>query len=114
MRCYNCDHEVNPTLLYCQNCGTPLDADEEDIQLDAEERAAERLAFEATRDAKGYLVLALFLFGAAVIARMVLLSDQYYEHYPAYRVPYTVVAEEGLEPPVAVELETLRIPLPGE
>ena len=112
MKCYNCEEEINPTLVYCNSCGVPLDTEPEDLIFDAEEQAAERRQFEAKEKAKGMLVLALFLFVAVVVARQVVLSDQDYDHTPAYRVPYSVVAEEGLEPPVALDVPTLPIDLP--
>ncbi|RMG10164.1 MAG: hypothetical protein D6731_17975 [Planctomycetota bacterium] len=114
MRCFNCEAELDPTLLYCRECGVPVDATAEDVQRDAEEQAAERMRREAVQQARGYLVLALFLFAAVVAARAVLLSEQHYEHFPAYRVPASIVEERGLDAPVALDLEMQPLPLPGE
>ncbi len=112
MKCYNCDEEVNPTLVYCNSCGVPLDTQPEDVIFDAEEKAAERRQVEAQQKAKGLLVLALFLFVATVVTRQIVLRDQHYDHTPAYRVPYSIVAEDGLEPPVALDVPPLPITIP--
>ena len=112
MDCYNCAQEVNPTLVYCNSCGVPLDTQPEDLIFDAEEKAAERRQFDAKQKALRLLILSLFLFVGTVVARQIVLRDQQYDHTPAYRVPYSVVAEEGLEPPVALDVPTLEIKLP--
>ena len=46
MECFSCYEETNPTLVYCQHCGVPLDTDIEDIVADElkKERAAKELA----------------------------------------------------------------------
>lgn len=112
MKCFNCEEEINPTLLYCSSCGVPLETEPEDLHLDAEEKARERLALEALQKARGLLILSLFLFAAVVALRMIFLRDHTYDHFPAYRVPYSVVAEEGLVPPASLDIPVMQIPLP--
>ena len=112
MKCFNCEEEINPTLLYCNSCGVPLETEPEDLHFDAEEKARERRGTDALQKARALLILTLFLFGVAVAVRMIFLRNQTYDHFPAYRVPYSVVAEEGLEPPTALDVPVMPIPLP--
>lgn len=112
MKCYNCDGELDPTLIYCNHCGVPTETEPEDIYLDAEDRAQSRKEFEAVAYAKSLFVTACFALGCTMAIRWVVLKPQSYEHFPAYRVSRQLVDEEGYSPPVALDIETLRIPLP--
>ena len=112
MKCFNCDEEMDPTLLYCNNCGIPMENDAEDIVADAEERALVNLRFSAVMEARGVLVLTFFLFASTIGLRFVLLKKQSYDHFPAYRAPLKIVEEEGYDPPVALNAEPVRIEIP--
>jgi hypothetical protein len=112
MKCFNCNEEMNPTLLYCNNCGVPMENDAEDIIADAEERALAKMRFSAVMEARGYLVTAAFLLASTIGLRFVLLKQQSYDHFPAYRAPLKLVDEEGYDPPVALNSEPMRIELP--
>lgn len=112
MKCYNCQGELDPTLIYCNQCGVPTDTEPEDIYADAEQKAIRKQEFEAITYAKGVLITALFLLGCTMVLRAVVLKQQSFDHFPAYRVTRKLVDEQGYDPPVALEVEKLLIPLP--
>jgi hypothetical protein len=113
MKCYNCEGELDPTLIYCNHCGVATDTEPEDIYADAEEKTEQKKRFAALTEAKSMFVTACFLLACTVGLRMVLLKQQNYEHLPAYRVPRQVVDDEGYDPPVALDVQQLVIPLPN-
>ena len=112
MKCPNCAMEANPTLVYCASCGMPLEIDLDTLREDEEQKALARREIAGLQLAKARFVLALFLFGCLVAARWVLLEDQHHDAIPAYRVPAELVERAGVDPPVAVEVQRLDIPLP--
>ena len=48
MKCGNCATEINPTLVYCQSCGAPVETDFAAIQAAENERIEEAKRIEAT------------------------------------------------------------------
>jgi hypothetical protein len=114
MKCPQCQFEVNPTLVYCSNCGAPTEADITDVLEDDNRKREETRILQQVRDAKGLLIAALFVLGATIVVRAVLLAPRTYDHTPAFRAPYAVIEDAGLDPPSALPTEPLVIPLPSE
>jgi hypothetical protein len=112
VKCPNCSEEVNPTLVYCQGCGAPTDADFSDVIEDEERKAAERRRVSAVREAQELLYLALFLLASIIVLRVVLLKERRHEHVTSFRLPYAVLEDANLDPPVAVPAEARTIKLP--
>ncbi len=113
MICPACNEETNPTLVYCQNCGGPTQADEFTVFKDQERKAREMRAVEATKEAKNLLTLALFMLGCVIALRVVLIKEPNADGYTSYRVPYSIVEEAaGDPPPAVVDVERREIPFP--
>ncbi len=112
MRCFNCDSEVNPTLVYCSSCGVPLETDLEDIRADEERRVRETREIAGRKKAKELFVLGLFWLATVIAARVVLLEQQHHDDFVGFRIPTRVIEEAGVDPPVTVEVDPLTIPLP--
>lgn len=112
MKCFNCGEETNPTLVYCQECGVPLDTDIEDIARDEEAKARELRERDGLLQAKGLFVLSLFLFGVIVALRVVILSERHDDYFTSYRVPSKVVTEAGIDPPSGVPIDAMTLPFP--
>lgn len=114
MKCPSCQAEVNPTLVYCSTCGQPIEADITDVLADEERRREETRLLQSVRDAKGLLITGLFTLGAVIALRVLFLDDRTYDETPAFRAPYVLVEEAPLDPPTALTLEPLVIPLPTD
>lgn len=114
MKCPACQAEVNPTLVYCATCGQPIEADIADVLEDEERRREETRILQAVREAKGLLVAGLFALGATIALRVVFLDDRTYDDTPAFRAPYVVVEEAAPDPPIALPIEPMVIPLPTD
>lgn len=114
MKCPACQAEVNPTLVYCSTCGQPIEADVGDILADEQSRREETRILQAVRDAKGLLVAGLFALATVVALRAVFLDARTYDDTPAFRAPYALVEEAAHDPPTALTLEPLVIPLPDD
>ncbi|MCO5167979.1 MAG: hypothetical protein M9894_16670 [Planctomycetes bacterium] len=114
MKCPVCTAEINPTLVYCSACGVPLEVDAADILEDEERRREETRILQAVRAAKELLVTALFVLGATIFVRVLFLDRRTYDDMPAFRVPYAVIEEAGIDPPIATTLDPAPIPLPEE
>lgn len=114
MKCPQCEFEVNPTLVYCSNCGLPLDVDITDVLEDDNKKREETRILQQVRDAKGLLVTAIFTLVTTIIVRAVVLREREYDHTPAFRAPYAVIEDASLDPPGALQADPMVIPLPGE
>ena len=114
MKCPQCQAEVNPTLVYCSTCGLPLDVDVQDVLEDDERRREETRILQAVRDAKGLLVAGAFTLLSTIIVRAVFLEKRDHDHTPAFRAPYALIEEAGIDPPSALPIEPLAIPLPDD
>lgn len=114
MKCPQCQFEVNPTLVYCSNCGLPLDVDVTDVLEDDNRKREETRILQQVRDAKGLLITAVFTLVATIVVRAVLLSPRAYDHTPAFRAPYALIEDASLDPPSALQADPMVIPLPGE
>jgi len=114
MKCPQCQFEVNPTLVYCSNCGIPLDVDVQDVLEDDNRKREETRILQQVRDAKGLLVTAVFTLVCTIVVRAIFLSPRAYDHTPGFRAPYALIEEAGLDPPSALQSEPLVIPLPDE
>jgi hypothetical protein len=112
VRCPQCDNEVNPTLVYCSSCGVPLDVDVTDVIEDEHRRREETRIISAVREAKGLLVLGLFSLAVVIALRALFLDKRTYDEVPSMRVPFSVVEEAGIDPPAAVPIEPMPIPIP--
>ena len=112
MQCPSCGNDTNPTLIYCMVCGAPVEADVEDVIADEQLRSQQLRMVEATREAQKLMVLAVFLLGSVILARVVLLKRQHYDYTVGYRLPYSVIKERAQEPSDVLEVPTLEIPLP--
>lgn len=110
MKCPNCSEEVNPTLVYCQGCGAPTDADFSDVIEDEEKKAAQRRLSSAVREAEELFYLGLFLLISVIVLRVALLKERRHEHTTSFRVPFATL--EGLDPPVTVANEARPIKIP--
>ena len=115
MKCPSCGYDGNaPISMYCEECAHPLEFGIEEIREDEEKRYAAKRVQDAVEQAKGLFVLGLFFLATVFALRLVLLKDQPYDHPPAYRIPYTVAEELAQEPPVALDVTTIEIPIPEE
>lgn len=114
MKCGNCATEINPTLVYCQSCGAPVETDFAAIQAAENERIEEAKRIEATLHAKDKMILALFLLGAVFVLRLVLLDKKPYDATTAYRAPYKLVEEAGIDPSATIDTPALALPLPDD
>ncbi len=114
MKCPSCQAEVNPTLVYCTTCGGPIEADITDVLADEERRREETRILQSVREAKGLLVTGLFCLVAVIALRIVFLDDRTYDDTPAFRAPFALVEEAPVDPPAALPLEPLVIPLPTD
>ena len=112
MKCFNCKQETNPTLVYCNNCGVPLETSLEDLQADEEERVARGLEIQGLHAAKRLFVLSLFLFGLTVALRMVILYGHRYDAFASYQAPAEWVLQRTSEPPESAPVVELEVPLP--
>lgn len=114
MKCFQCQAEINPTLVYCSSCGAPVEADAADILEDDERRREETRILQAVRDAKGMLVAGAFALVATIALRAVFLQVRHEDHVPAFRAPYALVEDAGLDPPQTLGIEAEVIPLPDD
>lgn len=112
MQCPVCKNETNPTLVYCQNCGAPTTADVTDIIADDEKKLAERRRIQSMRDAKGLLFTGLALFITVLLLRIVLVKERHDDHRTSFRVPYSVLEQANVDPPVALPSAARQIPIP--
>ncbi len=114
MKCPACQAEVNPTLVYCSTCGQPIEADITDVLADEERKREETRILQSVREAKGLLVAGLFALASVIALRVLFLDKRTYDDTPAFRAPYALVEEAALDPPTALTLEPLVIPLPTD
>ena len=114
MKCPSCAQECNPTLVYCSNCGAPLDVDVTDVLEDAERKREESRMITAVRDAKGLFVAGAFALACVLALRWAFLDGRTYDVMPAFRAPYKLVEEAALDPPQALPVEAQKIPFPPE
>jgi hypothetical protein len=112
VQCPVCKNETNPTLVYCQNCGAPTTADVTDIIADDEKKLAERKRIQSMRDAKGLLFTGLALFITVLLLRIVLVKERHDDHRTSFRVPYSVLEQANVDPPVALPSAARPIPIP--
>lgn len=114
MKCPVCQAEVNPTLVYCSSCGVPMEVDAADLLEDDQRKREETRILQSVRDAKELLVTALFTLAATIFVRVVFLDRRTYDEMPAFRVPYAVIEDAGVDPPIAMSLDPAPIPLPED
>jgi hypothetical protein len=114
MKCFQCQAEINPTLVYCSNCGAPVEADAADILEDDERRREETRILQAVRDAKGLLVTGVFSLVSVLVLRAVFLRPPAEDHVPAFRAPYALIEDAGIDPTSALPVAAEVIPLPSD
>jgi hypothetical protein len=114
MKCPQCAQEVNPTLVYCSNCGIPLDVDVTDVLEDAEKKREESRIITAVRDAKGLFVAGAFTLVCVLALRWAFLDARTYDVTPAFRTPYKVIEETAIDPPQGLQVEAVKLPFPAE
>lgn len=114
MKCPQCAQECNPTLVYCSNCGVPLDVDVTDVLEDAERKREESRIITAVREAKGLFVAGAFTLVCVLALRWAFLDERSYDVTPAFKAPYKLVEEAALDPPQALPVEARKLPFPPE
>lgn len=110
--CWNCGVPLDPLVSFCSACGQPHDPKEADPDL-AEDAHGQRVAVkQAVEWARDKLVLALFLLGATIVCRMLLLRKEDHDVFVGYELPYSLLEKKAIDPPQVVDLKPLPVPLP--
>lgn len=112
MNCWNCGIPFDPTLAFCAACGVAADPSDEELDESPalrEERVKGKRAMEWARDK---LILGGFILGCAIAIRVVFRQPTDHDYTTSYRLPYSLLESEGIDPPQNIEVQPFVLPLP--
>lgn len=114
MNCWNCGIPFDPTLAYCAACGVAADPSDEEIDESPAAREQRIMSKRASDWALGKLILGGFILMCAVGIRVVFRQPTAHDYTTSYRLPYSLIEGEGIDPPQNVEVSPFVLPLPTD
>jgi len=108
--CPSCGNDTNPTLRFCEFCGSVMDIDFE--------RAGSALAYEdegavserMERRTLGFLYLSIYILVVVVIVRVLLNKPVQVEYSPSFSVPGKLSEGVTAKETLKVDWKTFELP----